>query len=112
MFFLFTSPLVWFVGLHITVAKRYGILSKPFFEKICSSLLCFYVFPIFGIPGWKVFLGTIAAQILGTILFHLQHSVNIPYRKRKNKWDFTKAALEGSTFLEIPFFLKPFTAGI
>lgn len=28
------------------------------------------------------------------------------------KWDFTKAAIEGSTFLYVPSLLKPFTYGI
>jgi omega-6 fatty acid desaturase (delta-12 desaturase) len=42
----------------------------------------------------------------------LQHSVNLPYRVRKQEWDFTRAALEGSTFLNIPKFLQPFTNGI
>ena len=31
VFFLFTSPLLWFVGLNYIVAKRYGVISKPFF---------------------------------------------------------------------------------
>jgi len=36
---------------------------------------------------------------MGSTLFHLQHSVNIPYRQRKEKWNSTKAAIEGSTYL-------------
>lgn len=99
VFFLFTSPLVWFVGLIITVAKRYGVFSKPFAAKVSSFIATFCIFPLFGVPGYKIMLSTIVAQILGTVLFHLQHSVNVAYRKRKDTWDFTRAALEGSTYL-------------
>jgi omega-6 fatty acid desaturase (delta-12 desaturase) len=52
------------------------------------------------------------AQAIGTILFHLQHSVNMPYREHQQKWNFAKAAVEGSTFLYIPKLLRPFTNGI
>ncbi|CAM6002632.1 unnamed protein product [Sphagnum balticum] len=42
----------------------------------------------------------------------MQHSVNVAYRERKDKWDHTRAALEGSTFVQVPLWLKPFTNGI
>ena len=112
VFFIFTAPFIWFFGLLITVGKRYGVLSKPFFEKICSYILFLYVFPIFGIPFMLSVVTVYLGQVIGTFLFHLQHSVNTPYRQRKESWNFTKAALEGSTYLEIPLIFKPFTAGI
>ena len=80
---MFSSPFIWFIGLTITVPKRYGIISKPFFEKICTYILFLYVFPIFGICAKKAILATVTAQIIGTVLFHLQHSVNTPYREHK-----------------------------
>lgn len=68
--------------------------------------------PLSGASVVNVWISMILSQIIGTILFHLQHSVNLPYRQRKDKWNFAKAALEGSTFLEIPKILKTFTNGI
>ena len=103
---------MWFVGLYYVVAKRYGVFSKAFAEKIMSMVLVFFILPALGLPIIKVLLSTYLAQVAGTILFHLQHSVNLPYRERKEKWDSTRAALEGSTFLDIPLLLKPFTNGI
>jgi hypothetical protein len=40
----------------------------------------FAIMPVFGISGIKIFLATYLAQVIGTVLFHLQHSVNLPYR--------------------------------
>lgn len=65
-----------------------------------------------GISSFNAWMSLIVANVLGTALFHLQHSVNMPYRQRKDKWSFVKAALEGSTYLEIPYIFKTFTNGI
>jgi len=70
------------------------------------------VCPYFGVSFLEIWLPMYFAQMIGTILFHLQHSVNIPYRQRKERWNFMKASLEGSTFLYIPHLLRPFTYGI
>ena len=80
VFYLFSAPYVWFVALFYTVAKRYGILSLTFLEKVMSVVLFTWIFPMFGIPAWKMWISSIAGQILGVILFHLQHSVNLAYR--------------------------------
>lgn len=65
-----------------------------------------------GIPALGMWISVYGTNIIGTILFHLQHSVNLPYRQRGNTWDFVKAAIEGSTFVKIPILFKPFTNGI
>ncbi len=112
VYFFFTIPMVWFIGLFPTVAKRYGVFSMSFLEKIASFVLYTCIMPLSGASVVNVWISMILSQIIGTILFHLQHSVNLPYRQRKDKWNFAKAALEGSTFLEIPKILKTFTNGI
>jgi omega-6 fatty acid desaturase (delta-12 desaturase) len=38
--------------------------------------------------------------------------VNVPYRKRANDWNKEYSAIEGSTYLDIPFPLSIFTHGI
>lgn len=112
VFFFVSVPYVWFIGNFYTVGKRYGIFSMSMLEKITSVVLYTWLFPIVGVPAWKMWLSIYFSSILGTVLFHLQHSVNLPYRERKGTWNFEKAALEGSTFLDIPILLKPFTCGI
>jgi len=77
-------PLLWFVGLIYVVAKRYGIFSRAFFDKFCAVSFHFVIGYIFGVEvGILSFLPPYLGCILGTILFHLQHSVNLPYRQHK-----------------------------
>lgn len=104
--------MVWFVLQFIVVARRYKVWSLTFLEKCIAMVVTFGVVPLFGVPVFKFCFFHVFAEVIGTVLFHLQHSVNQPYRERKAKWDFTRAALEGSTLLEVPFWLKPFTNGI
>jgi hypothetical protein len=78
----FTSQFAWFFGLIPAIAYQYGILSKVFFQKILSILLYFYFLPLAGVPIIKICISIYVAVIIGTVMFHLQHSVNIPYRKR------------------------------
>ena len=55
------------------------------------------------------------AAILGTMLFHLQHQVNIGYWKKIKEDDILskdKAQLHGASLLKIPDFLKWATFGI
>lgn len=113
IFFFVTVPFVWFVGLFYVTAKRYGVFSLTFLEKILSVVVYTWIMPfVFGVPALKMWASIYFANIVGTILFHLQHSVNIAYRQHQTKWDFVKAAMEGSTFLDVPFLLRPFTNGI
>lgn len=112
VFFLFSAPFVWFVGLFYSIVKREGVLSGSFWEKVLSVVIWTWVCPMLGIPAVKMWLSVIGTNLIGTALFHLQHAVNLPYRERKEKWDFTRAAIEGSTYLLVPGFLRIFTNGI
>ena len=112
VFFLISEPFVWFFGLIFVIVKKYGIFNHIFVEKILSLLFVFVLCPLLGISSLRMFLATYLTNLIGTALFHLQHSVNLPYRERKQKWDFVRAALEGSTFLYIPQWFRSFTNGI
>lgn len=112
VYFTFSVPFAWFVGVFYLAFKRYGVFSMTFLEKTLSVVSYIWLLPMIGIPAWKMWLAIYCSSIMGNILFHLQHSVNLPYRERKGKWDFVKAAVEGSTMLEVPSFLRPFSNGI
>jgi acyl-lipid omega-6 desaturase (Delta-12 desaturase) len=111
VFFLFTVQYLWFAGVIYTSIKKYGLFSISIFEKFLSVLV-FYIYWIYDMPVLELYLSLHMAQAFGTSLFHLQHSVNAPYREHKEKWDFSRAALEGSTFLDVPYLLRIFTNGI
>ena len=49
---------------------------------------------------------------LGFILFHNQHTFNPPYVVTDKKWNKKDSGLLGSSFIQIPSYLKYFTSGI
>ena len=54
----------------------------------------------------------VAAMISGGWLFYVQHQFEGVYWERHEKWDYTKAALEGSSFYKLPKVLQWFTGNI
>ena len=112
IFFSISIQLIWFLGVFVNCVRKNGMMSWTVAEKIVSLLLYACLFDFMGLPGWKMYWSLHIAMALGTILFHLQHSVNAPYRQHQKSWNFARAALEGSTFLYIPQMLRPFTNGI
>lgn len=80
LYFTFSVPFAWFVGVFYLVVKRYGVFSMTFLEKTLSVVIYTCLLPMIGIPAWKIWLSIYCSSIIGNILFHLQHSVNLPYR--------------------------------
>jgi omega-6 fatty acid desaturase (delta-12 desaturase) len=52
------------------------------------------------------------ASLLGFMLFHNQHTFNPPYVVSNNTWNKKDSGLKGSSFIQIPKYLKYFTMGI
>jgi omega-6 fatty acid desaturase (delta-12 desaturase) len=50
--------------------------------------------------------------ILTLILFHSQHTFNPPYVVDNESWNLQDSSIKGSSFIEIPKYLKYFTMGI
>lgn len=60
-----------------------------------------------------IFICFYVSAIFGTMLFHLQHSINEPYwEKINNDNDKMNASLHDSSVLKIHYLLKPFSNGI
>lgn len=55
---------------------------------------------------------TIITSSTGAWLFFVQHQFEDTYWARKENWDFTKAALEGSSYYKLPKVLQWFTGNI
>ena len=103
--------MVWHFGVFGNCIKKYGLFSVAVLSKICSYLI-FVMYYYLGLPVFELYMCVHLAMAFGSALFHLQHSVNLPYREHKEKWDYNRAALEGSTFLDVPQVLRVFTNGI
>ena len=82
--------------------------------NLAIVLLALALIPIF---GWKAFLliqlTTISvAAVSGVWLFYVQHQFEGVYWEREDDWDFTAAALEGSSFYKLPKVLQWFSGNI
>lgn len=105
IFHCVTIPVYWIILMPIFNLYNYGLFSLTILCRILTIILYLYFIPNAIISGY-------IAIIIGGILFHLQHSVNIPYRRHSNDWNKDASALNGSTYLIIPNLLKVFTHGI
>jgi omega-6 fatty acid desaturase (delta-12 desaturase) len=61
--------------------------------------------------GWKVFLPiqlviTMVAGGIGIWMFYVQHQFEGAYWERRENWDYTAAALQGSSFYRLPRILQ------
>jgi omega-6 fatty acid desaturase (delta-12 desaturase) len=55
---------------------------------------------------------TIMAATLGTWLFYIQHQYEDAYWESTGNWEYTRAALQGSSFYKLPKILQWFTGNI
>jgi omega-6 fatty acid desaturase (delta-12 desaturase) len=67
--------------------------------------------------GWQAFLLvhlpiTLLAATLGTWLFFVQHQFEDTYWAKEGEWDYTLAALQGSSYYKLPLVLQWFTGNI
>lgn len=72
---------------------------------------------LISIFGWQHYLfiqgTTIGFAAMGGVwLFYVQHQYEGVYWERKDEWDFTAAALEGSSFYKLPKILQWFSGNI
>jgi acyl-lipid omega-6 desaturase (Delta-12 desaturase) len=67
--------------------------------------------------GWKMYLFiqlpiTIVAGAIGIWMFYVQHQFEGAYWERGDAWDYTVAALQGSSFYRLPKTLQWFSGNI
>jgi len=121
---LYRHPLVMF-GLGplwlILVTSRFNRKDARKKERqntylINISLVVLYSALIYLI-GWQAFLivqGTtmFIAGVLGIWLFYVQHTFEDSYFEDEQEWDYVKAAIEGSSYYELPRVLQWVTGNI
>ena len=89
------------------------IYVEQIFNDI-SILLLHYIFYKHSILGHYILSHVIASNI-GFILIHIQHAFYPPYIVQKGQekiWNVKDSGIKGSSFLQVPFFLRYFTGGI
>jgi len=121
---MYRNPLVMFgLGpiLLILVSSRFNRKDARKKERnntylINISIVVIYSFLI-AIIGWQAFLivqGTtmFIAGALGIWLFYVQHTFEDSYFEDENEWDYVKAAIEGSSYYQLPKLLQWVTGNI
>jgi len=69
---------------------------------------------LFGVRNYLVLMlpAVMIAGAAGLWLFYVQHQFDGVYWERREEWDYTKAALEGSSFYKLPRVLQWFSGNI
>jgi len=110
IFFGFIPVWIWFVGYRLRDGGNV-LHFHSLFPAVFYSFLYYY-------GGFKHLMAELLASVLtaslGVLLFHWQHQVNTNFWVSEQKFTEmkTEIAIKGSTFLEIPSFLKWATFGI
>lgn len=63
-----------------------------------------YQFLLFFVSYWL-------AGIIGFFIFHSQHTFEGVYKEKQERWEYFKNGIYGSSFLQVPWYLKYFTYG-
>lgn len=61
---------------------------------------------------WQSFFSIIVTASIGSMLFFNQHTFNPSYVTNNDEWSMKDSGLKGSSFIQIPKYLKYFTGGI
>lgn len=121
---LMRNPLLMFslsAMLVFVAVKRVPLPSHSKKEKASiwwtNFALAVLITGIILVAGWKAYLlAQLPVLLFGTSvgvwMFYVQHNYDGTYWKRKENWDFYKAALDGSSFYQLPAVLQWFTGNI
>jgi omega-6 fatty acid desaturase (delta-12 desaturase) len=110
------APLVLFVFRQRFASPKASVRERHSVWMMNAAILCMvigmsYVF------GFKAFvlLQLIAVSVAGSAgvwLFYVQHQFEGVYWERSESWDYTTAALQGSSFYKLPTVLQWFSGNI
>lgn len=121
---LYRNPLVMF-GLGplylVLVSNRFnrkGVRTKERLNTYLTNTLIIVVYGLMSLwLGWQTFFaiqGTImfVAAMLGIWLFFIQHTFEDSYFEEQDDWNYVKAAVEGSSYYQLPKILQWVTGNI
>jgi omega-6 fatty acid desaturase (delta-12 desaturase) len=102
--------LYFFIHKYVNIPSIPQLLAEQLFNNIgvAATLYMYYqlgILPHFLVSNFVMF-------SIGTILFFNQHTYNPPYITDSDSWSMRDSGLKGSSFIQIPWYLKYFTGGI
>ena len=113
--FVFAPPILFVIRERFSSAGAKPQQRRSIWQmNLTIGLLSLALISIY---GWLPFLFIQATTILiasisGVWLFYVQHQFEGVYWEREDDWDFTSAALEGSSFYKLPKVLQWFSGNI
>ncbi len=110
------APLVLFLVLERLPAGKEGSRERVSVYATNAAILLM-VAGLSSAFGWKVYLllqlaAVIVAGSAGVWLFYVQHQFEGVYWERGQDWDYEKAALQGSSYYQLPRLLQWFSGNI
>jgi omega-6 fatty acid desaturase (delta-12 desaturase) len=117
IFLFFIAPFFLFAVMNRMPSKRF-VSKKHYRSHLITNIGLFAIFLIVSMTiGIKYYLliqlpVLFFASIMGVWLFFVQHQFEEVYWERHEEWDFIKAAIEGSSFYQLPLVLDWITGHI
>ena len=100
--------------IYIFTNKHIKINSLNILEQIFNNIGLFILF--YTLYQYNIFyhflISCVISDSIGFILFHNQHAFNPGYITNNDNWNKIDSGIVGSSFIQIPWFLKYFTGGI
>lgn len=112
------APLVYFVILmRLPVFARAEWRRERRSMMLTNGAIALLVWLVVSFVGWRDFLLvqapiTVIASTVGMWMFYVQHQFEDTYWAPEGEWDYTRAALEGSSYYALPPVLAWFTGYI
>jgi len=97
-------------SLKAPARERYSVYGTNLaLGAVAAGLIC-----LFGLKAWLIIQLTVlmTAGSAGVWLFYVQHQFEGVYWERGDDWDYTTAALRGSSFYKLPRVLQWFSGNI
>lgn len=116
-FILFVvAPLIMFFGYQRLCSPRAKGKDRMS-VYLMNFALAVMVGGMMWLMGWKEYLMiqipvTLVAGAAGIWMFYVQHQFEDVYWEHRDEWDYTTAAIEGSSFYKLPKILQWFTGNI
>jgi acyl-lipid omega-6 desaturase (Delta-12 desaturase) len=110
------APLILFMVLE-RLPKGKGGLKERLSVHLTNMMMLLVAIGLSRLLGWKAYLilqiGVVTmAGSAGIWLFYVQHQFEDVYWERRDRWDYVKAALQGSSFYKLPKVLQWFSGNI
>lgn len=115
-FLFFLAPFFLFSVAHRFTSKNFTVGERRSVHFTNIAILGMIIGLIY-VMGIKAYLLIhlpllLIVSIAGVWLFYFQHQYEGVYWARNDKWDYVKAAMEGSSFYKLPKFFQWFTGNI